>query len=402
MLKSMGTGALDERGVTKPMSPGSPAAPRALLVFGIDPIRIGGIELQTRAIVERLGSRGWECVLCFHNVPREPVLDYLSLPNVIWDKLPNAWSSTGQTVRDMARLLRTYRPRILHLQFTPALSPYPWLGRLYGVDRIFFTDHGSRPEGYISSRASLPKLLVGKTLNAPVTKVVGVSDYNRRTTIERGYIPAAKVTRIYNGTDLTLNRHQGQGAAFRQSYGIPLDRTLVVQVCWIIPDKGVGDLLDAARIALSGNPRLHFAFVGEGPQRQHFMEKSRQLGISDHVTWTGLVEEPHARGVYAAADIACQVSRWEEALGMVITEAMVYAKPLVGTRVGGIPEMVRDGETGFLVERGDTAAMAARILELSYHPELRQRLGRAGRALVEAEFNVRTTSAQWMEIYGLK
>src|SRR5512132_2472465 len=121
------------------------AIPRALLVFGIEPIRVGGIELQTRVIAELLGARGWQCVLCFHRVPQEPVLSYLSLSNVIWDQLPNAWGSSLQAAGDLVRLCRKYRPRILHMQFTPAISPYPWLARWLGVKKIFFTDHGSRP-----------------------------------------------------------------------------------------------------------------------------------------------------------------------------------------------------------------------------------------------------------------
>jgi glycosyltransferase involved in cell wall biosynthesis len=87
---------------------------------------------------------------------------------------------------------------------------------------------------------------------------------------------------------------------------------------------------------------------------------------------------------------------------MVINEAMIYSKPVLATRVGGIPELVHDGETGFLVARGDTAAMAARILELAADPELRRRMGSAGHQLAEAEFDVCKTSAQLMNLYGLQ
>jgi len=86
---------------------------------------------------------------------------------------------------------------------------------------------------------------------------------------------------------------------------------------------------------------------------------------------------------------------------MVINEAMVYAKPVVATRVGGIPELVRDGETGFLVARRDTAGIASRILELSADAEMRRRMGCAGRRLAEERFDVRKTSAQLLDVYGL-
>src|ERR1700687_3665033 len=107
-------------------------SPTALLVFGIEPIRIGGIELQARAQAEHLEAHGWKCVLAFHNVPKEPVLSYLSRSNVIWEALPNSWGSSRETALGLIRLVRKYRPRILHMQFTPALSFYPWLARCFG------------------------------------------------------------------------------------------------------------------------------------------------------------------------------------------------------------------------------------------------------------------------------
>jgi len=131
--------------------------------------------------------------------------------------------------------------------------------------------------------------------------------------------------------------------------------------------------------------------VGEGPQRPVFTEEARELGIADKVTWTGLVQDPHAAGVYAAADIACQVSRWEEAFGMVINEAMIYSKPVVATRVGGIPELVHDGETGFLVPMGDAAALAERIEELLQDPERAHKMGQAGRERVLKHFTIEQT-----------
>ena len=375
--------------------------PCALFVLGIEPLRIGGIELLLRVTAEHLAARGWRCVICFNNRPPEPVLSYLSLPNVIWDEVPKAWDVTVQSAKDLSSVIRRHRPRILHLLFTPSLGMYPWIARLHGIRQIYFTDQGSRPEGYVAQPASPLKRQLGGFINGPITKVIGISDYNCRTTLDRGYMDVSRVTRIYNGSDMTLDVHSGKGGAFRSRYGIPENRILVTQVSWMIPEKGILDLIEAARLAVAAEPDLHFAMVGEGAQRAAFTEKASQAGIADHVTWTGLIQEPHGCGVFAATDIACQMSRWEEAFGLVISEAMVYRKPLVATRVGGIPELVKDGETGFLVERGDSATMAARILELARDPHLRRRMGEAGRAHAEANFDIQKTTAQLMKVYGL-
>jgi len=87
--------------------------------------------------------------------------------------------------------------------------------------------------------------------------------------------------------------------------------------------------------------------------------------------------------------------------GYVIAEAMATSKPVVATRVGGIPELIADGETGFLVNRGDTTAMSARILELLKNPEQRRRMGEAGLRAATAKFNHQTNVAQAIALYKI-
>jgi glycosyltransferase involved in cell wall biosynthesis len=167
----------------------------------------------------------------------------------------------------------------------------------------------------------------------------------------------------------------------------------------MIPEKGIPDLLAAARIVLAEDPNVHFVFVGEGADRESFMTQAANLGIADHVTWTGLVQDPFAEGVYAAADILCQPSRWEEAFGQVISEAMAFRKPVVGTSVGGIPEVVEDAVSGFLVGRGDQHALADRILLLLRTPELRSRMGAAGEAICRTKFDLRKNVSAVVQLY---
>jgi glycosyltransferase involved in cell wall biosynthesis len=245
------------------------------------------------------------------------------------------------------------------------------------------------------------KKAAARVINYPLTKAIGASDYVCRCLAGSGYVPASRVCRIYNATDVTVSRDAGTGGQFRLRYGIPSDRMLVLQVSWIIPEKGIADLLEAARLAIEEDPGIHFAFVGEGAYRSEFMRLAADMNIGGHVTWTGLVDDPLGSGVFAAADIVCQMSRWEEAFGFVIAEAMVHGKPLVATRVGGIPELVLEGETGYVVDRGDTRAMADRILRLARDPGLRKQLGAAGRRRAEAEFDVRKNVAALLDLYQI-
>jgi glycosyltransferase involved in cell wall biosynthesis len=189
--------------------------------------------------------------------------------------------------------------------------------------------------------------------------------------------------------------------AFRKKYSIPAERTLVAQVSWIISEKGIGDLLEAGRMVVATNPNVHFVFAGEGAERDSFMAQARDLGLVDHVTWTGLVRDPFADGLYDAADIICQPSRWEEAFGQVIAEGMAYAKPVIGTRVGGIPEVILDGESGFVVERRDVKTLADKIQLLANNPRLREQMGQAGLRVAKERFDQRQIVNQIVNLYDL-
>lgn len=240
---------------------------------------------------------------------------------------------------------------------------------------------------------------LARTVNWPLGWVTCPSNHGSRCQAALGLLPSERIVRICDSTNIPPSAPDG--TSFRQRFRIPPGRTLVVQVSWIIPEKGLDDLLEAARIVVARNRNVHFAFVGEGAYREQCIERTAALGIEDHVTWTGLVQDPVGEGVYAAGDIVCQVSRWEETFGWVIAEAMAAGKPVVGTRVGGIPEVIEDGETGFLVPRRAPAAIAEKILILAENRDLRESMGRAGRAVAEAKFDVRKNVAELLRLYRI-
>jgi len=373
-----------------------------LSVFGLRPSRIGGTETYARELSIQLDRYGWRSALCFEEPPPAPVRQYLDLPNVTLEVMRNVCRQAWEPVSGLARLLRRHRPAVLHLHYASFLSLYPWLARLHGVKKVFFTDHASRPEGHVISRAPAWKRAVTRLINQPLTSVISISDYNRRCLVEAGLLPENRVVRIYNAVDLARRAESFErGAEFRRRHAVPNGRNVVLQVSWIIPEKGIADLLDAARIVLGREPNVHFVLAGEGRFRTEYMRRAKDLGIDSHVSWTGLVTDPFSEGIYAAADVVCQVSRWEEGFGWTIAEAMAYGKPVVATRVGAIPEIVRDGVTGFLVNRGDSSALADTLIKLIRDPQLRAQLGAAGRAIAEIEFDLGNYVGQVLRLYEL-
>jgi glycosyltransferase involved in cell wall biosynthesis len=377
--------------------------PAVLSVFGISPTKIGGQEAFARELSAQLDDVGWRSILCFEQVPPDPVLSYLSLPNVSLEVLERPEEAGLRTVRTLRAIIRRHRPDILHLYYTGFLGPYPWLGRWCSVGRVFFTDQSSRPAFYVPRRAPAWKRTLARVVNKPISTVVCVSEYGRRCMITLDLLPPERVAMIYNAVD-----HRGPppgprvAARFRQRYGIPEGRSVITQVSWLIPEKGILDLLEATRLVLDKRDTVHLVLVGEGAHREDYSHHASRLGMEQHVTWTGLVQDPVREGVYAASDLVCQMSHWEEVFGYVIAEAMLCGKPVVATRVGGIPEVVHDGVTGLLVPRGDTMRMAETILRLLDDAALRDRFGRAGREIARTKFNLEQNVKQLLDLYRVR
>jgi glycosyltransferase involved in cell wall biosynthesis len=370
-------------------------------VFGVKPFRIGGTETFARELSLQLQQQGRKSVLCFLKEPPEHVRRFLELPNVSLEVLENSTDLNWSAIRSLAQIIRRHKPQILHLHFTGFLGVYPWLARLMSVKKIFFTDHTSRPAGYLPKRAPFWKRTLTRIINLPVSKVICVSRYGQQCLTTLDLLPRDRHELVYNAVDLSRVTENSETAAdFRKRYGIPDNSVVIVQVSWMIPEKGIPELLETARILLATNPRVHFVLVGEGAFREQFMRDAAEMGIADHVTWTGLIQDPFDAGVYESADIVCQLSEWEELFGWMIAEAMAHGKPIVATKVGGIPELVDDGVSGFLVERGDSINAAERLNQLAADPELRRRLGAAGRKVVGEKFDLQRNVAQLLRLYG--
>jgi glycosyltransferase involved in cell wall biosynthesis len=376
--------------------------PAVVSVFGVKPFRIGGTETFARELSLQLQQRGLQSVLCFLSEPTEDVRRFLSLPNVAIEILPESTGLNWNAITSLARIIRKHRPQILHLHFTGFLGAYPWLARLLSVRKIFFTDHTSRPVGYVPERAPWWKRAIARTINRPITKVVCVSRYGERCLTTLDLLPTHRHQLVYNAVDLSrVVNDPLRAAEFRKRYEIPKERVVIVQVSWMIPEKGIPELLETARLLVARNRDVHFVLVGEGPHREQFMKTAEASGLGDHISWTGLVEDPFGEGIYDVADIICQLSEWEELFGWMIAEAMAYGKPIVATRVGGIPELVDDGVSGFLVDRGDTVSAAEKLDRLAKDPELRRKMGQVGKQVVSEKFDLQRNVAQLLHLYGV-
>lgn len=373
-----------------------------LSAFRLSPARVGGIETYARELSSQLADIGWESLLVFLTPPSGSAEKLYDLPNTRVEVIENCGQFAWSPLRSMARLLAEVRPRIMHLHFMDGWSGYPWLAKRYSVEQVFITDHNSRPAGHVAKPVSPWKQPIKRLVHFPVTKIFGVSDFVCRCVREERVLPEDRIHRVYNGVDLA-RAEAGQALRddFRRRHSIPKDHIVVLQVSWLIPEKGIDHLLQAARLVLARNERVHFIIAGDGAYRADYEQMAKEFAITDNVSFIGIVGDPLGEGLFAGCDIACQLSQWEEAFGLTIAEAMASERPVIATRVGGIPELVRDGESGYLVERGDSDALAERILHLVENPAIRESMGQTGGETCRSEFNLPRNVACIIDHYGL-
>jgi L-malate glycosyltransferase len=372
-------------------------------VFAHRPNSIGGMETYARELSMQLDRLGWNSVLVYTTPPSPKVRQFLDLPNTKLEVVEDCGKLAWQPITRMARLIARHHPRIVHYHFIDARTGYPWLAKLLMSQRVYLTDHISRPEGYRHKRRAYWKTAISRMLHAPVNKSICVSSFVRHCQAEEGIMSDKRLVTVYNGVDcVRAASGQTRRQEFRRRYNIADDQILVMQVSWMIPEKGVADLLHTAERVLAKNDKIRFLIVGEGANRAEFEKLANQLGISDRVTFTGQIPDPLETGLYAASDIVCQMSRWEEAFGFTISEAMASGKPIIATKVGGIPELVQDGKTGYLVSRGDCATAAERILQVAEDHTLRESLGEAGYQFCRSNFDLADNVSALIGHFGIE
>jgi glycosyltransferase involved in cell wall biosynthesis len=226
--------------------------------------------------------------------------------------------------------------------------------------------------------------------------VAAETDYSRELLCQRCPDSAAKIHRVYNGINLEHFPTPAQGTTNL----VPR----IISVGRLVPFKGFENLVDAcAELARRG-----FDFVchivGDGPLRDRLGAKIDMLNLSSRINLLGslsqraVLEKIQAADIFALASVI-DAQGASDVLPTVILEAMASARPVVSTRLAGIPELVVDGETGVLVSPGDTAALTRALEQLLRDPELRLRYGRAGRARIEQHFRIEDTVAPLLKLF---
>jgi glycosyltransferase involved in cell wall biosynthesis len=223
-----------------------------------------------------------------------------------------------------------------------------------------------------------------RRLTSSMDHLIVVSNAIDRKVVEEGR-EAAPRSLIYNGIDLDRYDHQEPCCTLRDEYGMEPGSPIVGVVGRLELEKGHPTLLEAWPHVLRSVPEAYLLIVGEGSRLDALHEIAKRMKILHRVVFTGRRDDIPA--VTAAFDVAVLPS-YREAQGLTILEAMAMSRPVVASKVGGIPEMITDGVTGLLVPPKDPEALAAAIVRLLRDHQLADVLGRAGHDLVHDRFCV--------------
>ncbi len=219
-------------------------------------------------------------------------------------------------------------------------------------------------------------------LTPQIDQLIAVSEAIEAKIRDEGRV-GAPVRLIYNGVDLAQYDETAPCCTFREQYGIEPDAVVVGVVARLEPEKGHPTLLEAWPAVLHAVPNAALLVVGEGSRRAELEQQAARLRIAHRVTFTGRRDD--VPSVTAALDVAVLPS-YREAQGLSILEAMALSRPVVASRVGGIPEVIEDGVSGLLVPPHDAPALAGAIIRLLTNHPLADMIGRAGHDVVHARF----------------
>lgn len=227
-------------------------------------------------------------------------------------------------------------------------------------------------------------------------RVITVGGSTRDYMIQEKGIHEKRVLTIHTGVDLETFDPERVPENLRKELAIPPDAPVLGTVAVFRRLKGHVYVLRAMKEILRELPEAKLLLVGEGPQEQNLRRMISEEGIGSSVILPGFRED--VERALNTLDVFVFPSL-QEALGTAILEAMAMEKPVVATRVGGIPEIVGEGKAGFLVAPEDSRGIAQKVLLLFKDPELRRAMGRAGRKVVEERYGSRQMVLRIEELY---
>jgi glycosyltransferase involved in cell wall biosynthesis len=368
------------------------------IVYLIDGLGMGGAERLMVPILANLNRDVFEPRVCVFKVKSgNPIADELQSNGISVDLLPIPYLRDLTALPRLWKYLKTHRADLVHTQLEFAATLGSFASRLRRLPNVC-TIH-TMPSQEMSTRWKAHQQVEFLSLKFFCDRVISVSEEARQYHIAISNSAPEKIVTLYNGIDLTPYQNPGGGLereSVRREIGIPANANLFVTVAVLRELKGIQFMIRAMPSILKAFPNAYYLIVGDGAYRGALEEEVKNAGIEKHVIFAGTRKDIHH--ILSACDIFV-LPTLTEALPTVLAEAMASRLPIIASAVGGVPEMVVDGENGILVAAGDTEALVAAGTKLLAEPLLGKRMGEAGWQIVDQKFNITVQVRQLEQLY---
>lgn len=353
-------------------------------------MRIGGAERVIRQLVENTEKERYHVSLFCIDSPIGPFGTALRTQGYT---IGEGFRKPGFDFRLIFRLRRFYREHRIDVAHCHQYTPYVYgvLAALGTGVKVIFTEHGR----FYPDRSTTKRKLVNPLLGCCTDHITAISAATRQALIRIENFSVRDVTVLYNGIDgrpYLANKTNLQ----RNDLSLPEKAFCLGTVARLDPIKNQTMMLRALDAVLRDDDSVHLLIVGDGPERRHLEQEVLRLGLNAHVHFTGFRDD--IADLMKLMDVFLLTS-FSEGTAMTLLEAMATALPCLATAVGGNPEIVIDGQTGFLVPSDDHHALAEKIMLLRSNPQLAIRLGATGRKRFGEKFSVGTMAKAYEKLY---
>jgi len=299
--------------------------------------------------------------------------------------------------RRATALAREHRVRFVYCgNVKPAGYPARWVHERLGIPYCIFLYGGDLLSELHKYHHSVFKRRAGRALIGGAAALIAISTWTRDLALSvlgelglDGHGERLRIVRL--GTDPMRFRPGIDPTALRERLELP-EADWLLTVARLDPHKGVDVAIQALPAILARHPDVRYAVAGGGPERERLERLAREVGVADRVYLLGEVADPELPALYNLATVYIGLSRRAERIGVEgfgisLVEASASGLPIVAGNSGGVPDAVRDGETGFLVPPEDPAAVAGAVCRLLDDRVLAAQVGAAGRHAVETYYN---------------
>jgi glycosyltransferase involved in cell wall biosynthesis len=360
-------------------------------------LNVGGPALHVAYLTAGLADRGYETTLVAGTLARgeESMASVSEARGVRIETLPALHREIGplrdaRAILRLARLIREERPTILHTHTAKAGAVGRIAALLAGDARppiVVHTFHGHVLRGYFNPVTTLGFRTLERWLARVTTVLIAVSPEVRDDLVKLHVAPASKFAIVRLGIELDerTDVDSGARAETRRQLGIGEDAFIVGWVGRMTAVKRTDDVIRALRGLVERGVDAYLCLVGDGPDRDHLERYAHELGVVKRCLFVGYQDD--VARFYSAID-ALVLPSVNEGTPVSVMEALAAQRPVVATRVGGTPDVIRDGVDGYLVEVGDANALSERLAGLANDPERRARMGAKGREQVLGRYAV--------------